>query len=144
MAADVYSLGAVLYQMLTFRVPFFAAEPAMLKACIMSPEPVEPPRALDAAIPRDLESVCLRALEKERSRRYPSAAALAEDLECVAEGRAASIAPLSSLGRAWHWVRRNPHSSARIAWSLGLDQAGGQGSADKNAGTAADDVISWQ
>ncbi len=116
-AADVYSLGAVLYEMLTFKVPFYESAPEKLRERILSPEPPTPPRDIEPLVPAALESVCLKALEKSKERRYATAAQLAEDLESIAAGRPPAILPLSRLERAWHWVRRNPQRARRIAWS---------------------------
>src|SRR5262249_21357347 len=78
--ADVYSLGATLYQLLTRKQPVPGAQPLELLANIPTVEPV-PPRSLDPTIPADLEAIILKCLEKDRSARYESARALAEDLD---------------------------------------------------------------
>jgi hypothetical protein len=113
-AADVYSLGAVLYECLTGRPPFRGATPADTLGQVLSRDPVAV-RALNPYAPLDLETICLKCLEKEPARRYGSASAVAEDINAYLEGRPIIARRVSRLGRAEKWVRRNPVVAALLA-----------------------------
>ena len=122
-AADIYGLGALLYHLLTGRRPFAAATVLDTLDQVRMGEPV-PPRRLDPAIPRDLETICLKCLRKEPARRYESAEAVADDLRRFLEGRAICADPVSPLERTWRWCRRRP-AVAAMAVALALSLSAG-------------------
>jgi tRNA A-37 threonylcarbamoyl transferase component Bud32 len=106
-ATDVYGLGAVLYELLTGRPPFRAETVLETFRQVLADEPV-PPSRLNARVPRDLETVCLKCLHKEPQRRYGSAQALAEDLRRYLSGQEVAARPIGRLEKTAKWVRRNP------------------------------------
>ena len=114
-ASDVYALGAILYHALTGKPPFRADNPVETMRQVVEDEPVAP-RLLNGAVPRDLETVCLKCLEKEGRRRYTTALELAEELGRFLRDEPIRARPASHLEKGWRWCRRN----RALASAMGL------------------------
>lgn len=116
-AVDVYALGAILYEFLAGRPPFEAASPVELLLQVVSREP-QRPSEMKSRFDSDLETICLKCLEKDPKRRYDSAAALADDLDRWLRGEPIVARPASIWERAMKWARRRPAAAALVAMSI--------------------------
>ncbi|HEV3303243.1 MAG TPA: tetratricopeptide repeat protein [Planctomycetaceae bacterium] len=125
--SDVYSLGAVLYCLLTGRPPFQAANVIETLRQVVTQEPVSP-RLLNGAIDLDLETITLKCLQKEPAKRYASAAKLTDDLDRFLIGKPIEARPVARIERVWRWCRRNPLAaslSAAVTLLLLISAIGG-------------------
>jgi WD40 repeat protein len=105
--SDVYGLGAILYHLLTARPPFQAESFESVLNQVLNTEPVSP-RLLNSSVPADLETICIKCLQKEPSRRYQSAQELADELDRFLHDKPIHARPVTRVERAWRWCRRNP------------------------------------
>jgi tRNA A-37 threonylcarbamoyl transferase component Bud32 len=122
-AADAYSLGAILYELLTGRPPFRGESFVETLRAVTESDPIRP-SALNAEVDRDLETICLKCLEKSPQHRYPSAEALALDLERWIEGEPIVARPASTWERTVKWARRKPAIAALLALVVLVGLAG--------------------
>ncbi len=130
-ATDVYSLGAILYDLLAHRPPFREETVFRTLQAVVEKVPA-PPRSVRPDVPRDLEVVCLKCLEKEPGRRYESAQALADDLQRFHRGEAILARRAGTAERFWTWCRRNPTAIAVVAVLLAA------------AGVASTSALFWR
>ncbi len=115
--ADVYSLGAVLYELLTFRPPFVADSVIDTLLMVVKEEPPSP-ASLQPHLPRDLVTICMKCLRKEQDKRYGTAADLADDLRRYLEGKPIHAVPVGSGERLLKWAKRHPALAALVVVSF--------------------------
>src|SRR5262249_24555743 len=122
-AADIYALGTILYELRTGRAPFRAESTLGILLLVRAEEPV-PPVRLRPGMPRDLETICLKCLQKEPRQRYHSAGALANDLHRCVAGEPIQARPVRTWERAVKWARRRPAVAALLASVVGVTALG--------------------
>jgi serine/threonine-protein kinase len=118
-ATDQYSLGAMLYEFLTGRPPFMSPKPLETIMQVLNNEPI-PLRQLQPKLPVDIETICLKALQKDASKRYASCKEFSEDLARFLKGEPIQARPVGNVEKVWRWYRRNP-----LVANLGLATAVG-------------------
>ncbi len=111
--SDLYALGVIMFEMLTGDVPFRGTVSALLAQKVNQDPPT--PRTLNPSLPRDLETICLKCLEREPGKRYPSVLELAEELARFAAGEPIRARPISRLERTWRWCRMRPVVAGLVA-----------------------------
>lgn len=122
-AADVYSLGAILYELLTGRPPFTGVDPYDVIHAVRTQDPV-PPRSLQPKLPRDIETICLKCLEKDPKRRYATADELAADLSRFRVGDSIRARPAGYVRRMWIRTRQNPIATGVLIGMILAGMAG--------------------
>lgn len=124
---DVHALGALLYHALTGRPAFVGESPAETMQQVLDADPVSP-QLINPGVPRDLATVCLKCLEKEPAKRYPTAQMLADELSRFLEGKPVWARPVGRLARGWRWCRRKPVTASLGVAALALLMVVGVGS----------------
>jgi formylglycine-generating enzyme required for sulfatase activity/tRNA A-37 threonylcarbamoyl transferase component Bud32 len=131
---DVYALGAILFELLSGRPPFLGDTAMATIQQVLTRDP-DRPRGIDPAIPRDLETICLKCLEKDSKKRYGTAAELVADLRAFLDGRPITARPVGNIERAWKWTKRHPGRAvgmvASVVLAVGLVVAWSQVQADR-------------